>query len=148
MLRAEKGYVIVGQDTDGSVSPEDLGMQWAMSKTKDYLGRRSLALQELRREDRKQFVGLLTVDPKIVLEEGGQILNEPAQQIPATMLGHVTSSYHSACLDRSIALALVRNGHKRQGETIYVSMNDGRTVPAVIGSTVFIDPKGERQNVA
>ena len=148
VLRAEKGYVIVGQDTDGSVSPEDLGMQWAMSKTKDYLGRRSLALQELRREDRKQFVGLLTVDPKIVLEEGGQILNEPAQQIPATMLGHVTSSYHSACLDRSIALALVRNGHKRQGETIYVSMNDGRTVPAVIGSTVFIDPKGERQNVA
>ena len=63
------------------------------------------------------------------------------------MLGHVTSSYHSACAGRSIALALVRNGFKRQGETVYVSMNDGRTVPAVISSTVFIDPEGERQHV-
>ncbi len=152
VLRAEKGYVIVGQDTDGSVSPEDLGMQWAMSKTKDYIGRRSLALQELRRPDRKQFVGLLTVDPAVVLEEGGQIVNEPVSAgiatTPVTMLGHVTSSYHSACLGRSIALALVRNGHQRQGETIYVVMNDGRSVPAVIGPTVFIDPQGERQNVA
>ncbi len=152
VLRAEKGYVIVGQDTDGSVSPEDLGMQWAMSKTKDYIGRRSLALQELRRPDRKQFVGLLTVDPAVVLEEGGQIVNEPVSAgistTPVTMLGHVTSSYHSAFLGRSIALALVRNGHQRQGETIYVAMNDGRSVPAVIGPTVFIDPEGERQNVA
>ncbi|MEO0369121.1 MAG: sarcosine oxidase subunit alpha family protein, partial [Pseudomonadota bacterium] len=147
VLRAEKGYVIVGQDTDGSVSVEDLGMQWALSKTKDYLGRRSMALEELSREDRKQFVGLLTVDPKLVLEEGGQIIDTPSNQIPVPMIGHVTSSYWSACAERSIALALVRGGHQRHGETIYVAMNDGRTVPAVIGSTVFIDPEGERQQV-
>ena len=148
VLRAEKGYVIVGQDTDGSVSPEDLGMQWAMSKSKDYLGRRSLALSDLQRQDRKQLVGLLTKDPSVVLEEGGQIINDSKAVIPASMQGHVTSSYFSACMGRSIALALVKGGHHRQGETVYVSMNDGRTVAATIGSTVFIDPKGERQHVA
>jgi len=151
VLRAEKGYVIVGQDTDGSVTPVDLGMNWVLSKTKDFLGRRSLARADCLRPDRKQFVGLLTVDPLEVLPEGGQIIEQAEADSsvtgPKPMLGHVTSSYHSACLGRSIALALVKAGLSRQGETVCIALADGRMIPAVIGSTVFIDPEGERQNV-
>jgi sarcosine oxidase subunit alpha len=147
VLRAEKGYVIVGQDTDGSVTPIDLGMSWTVSKAKDFLGKRSLSRSDTEREDRKQFVGLLTADPKEVLQEGAQIVNQASKEVPLPMLGHVTSSYHSACVGRSIALALVQNGHKRMGETVFVTTADGRFVPAEISSTVFIDPKGEKQNV-
>jgi len=147
VLRAEKGYVIVGQDTDGSVTPIDLGMSWALSKAKDFLGKRSLSRTDTAREGRKQFVGLLSQDPKEVLQEGAQIVNQASDQIPLPMLGHVTSSYHSACAGRSIALALVKNGHKRMGETVYVTADGDRFVAAEISSTVFIDPEGEKQNV-
>ena len=146
VLRAEKGYVIVGQDTDGSVTPIDLGMNWILSKNKDYLGRRSLERADCVREGRKELVGLLTDDPKEVLPEGGQIVNEVSKAIPLAMQGHVTSSYYSACLERSIAMALVKGGHQRHGETVYIALTDGRFVPAVIGSSVFYDPKGERQD--
>jgi sarcosine oxidase subunit alpha len=147
VLRAEKGYVIVGQDTDGSVTPVDLGMNWVLSKAKDFLGRRSLARADCLREGRKQLVGLLTTDPKEVLPEGGQIVNNTDKVIPIAMVGHVTSSYFSACLGRSIAMAVVKGGHSRIGETVYIALTDGRMIPAEIGSSVFYDPKGERQDV-
>lgn len=147
VLRAEKGYVIVGQDTDGSVTPIDLGMGWAVSKTKDFLGKRSLERSDTARKDRKQLVGLLTDDPKVVLQEGSQIVNNASDQIPLPMLGHVTSSYYSACVGRSIALALLKNGHQRMGETVHVTTPTGGFVSAKIGSTIFLDPQGEKQNV-
>ena len=147
VLRAEKGYVIVGQDTDGSVTPVDLGMNWVLSKAKDFLGRRSLARADCLREGRKQLVGLLTTDPKEVLPEGGQIVNNTDPVIPIAMVGHVTSSYYSACLGHSIAMAVVKGGLNRMGETVYIALKDGRMIPAEIGSSVFYDPKGERQDV-
>lgn len=146
VLRAEKGYVIVGQDTDGSMTPIDLGMGWAVSKAKDFLGKRSLSRTDTARENRKQFVGLLTDDPKEVLQEGAQIVNQASETIPLPMLGHVTSSYYSACAGRSIALALLKNGHQRLDETVYVTTEDGDFVTAKISSTVFIDPEGAHQN--
>ena len=111
MLRAEKAYPIIGQDTDGTVTPQDLGMSWAVSKKKaDFLGKRSFARADNNRPDRKHLVGLLPVDRTVVLPEGVAdrrglpTLPEP----PVPMLGHVTSSYRSAELDRSFALALVK----------------------------------------
>jgi sarcosine oxidase subunit alpha len=146
VLRAEKGYIIVGQDTDGSVTPVDLGMGAMVAKTKDCLGKRSLLRSDTARADRKQFVGLLTDDPQIVLEEGGQIVDGPNPSIPARGAGHVTSSYASPTLGRSIALALVKGGAGRMGERVHVSMQGGRTVSATIANPVFFDPKSERQN--
>jgi sarcosine oxidase subunit alpha len=146
VLRAEKGYIIVGQDTDGSVTPVDLGMGAMVAKTKDCLGKRSLARSDTARADRKQFVGLLTDDPQIVLEEGAAIVDGPAPRIPARGLGHVTSSYDSPTLGRSIALALVRGGAQRMGERVHVSMQGGRVVTAIIANPVFFDPNSERQN--
>ena len=79
VLRAEKGYIIVGQDTDGTVTPDDAGLGWAIGKAKpDFVGKRSLARPDhASRSGRKQLVGLLTDDPAVVLEEGAQIVADP-----------------------------------------------------------------------
>lgn len=146
VLRAEKGYIIVGQETDGTVTPDDAGLGWAVGKAKrDFVGKRSLSRPALVREDRKQLVGLLTTDPKVVLEEGAQIVLDPTHPIPVPMIGHVTSAYWSATLNRSIALALVRGGRSRMGEELSIPMPDGVIKAKVVDSILF-DPKGERLN--
>ena len=147
VLRAEKGYIIVGQETDGSVTPTDLGMGHMIGQTKDFLGKRSLSRSYLVSEERKQLVGLLTEDPKAVLPEGGQIVDDPSAPLPRSMSGHVSSSYYSATLGRSIALALIKGGHLRLGQTVTVCHFDGTTVAATIAKPLFYDPDGERQNV-
>ncbi len=147
VLRAEKGYVIVGQDTDGSATPVDLGMDWILSQRKDFIGKRSLSRSDCVRENRKQLVGLLTENPADVLPEGAQLVNEPTDERPVPMVGHVTSSYWSACLGRSIALALVKGGRGRVGGAVFAPLMDGRTLRATITSPVFYDPQGERQRV-
>ncbi|WP_082734659.1 glycine cleavage T C-terminal barrel domain-containing protein [Novosphingobium sp. CCH12-A3] len=144
VLRAEKGYIIIGQDTDGTVTPKDAGIEWAVGKKKpDFVGRRSLQRPDIVAPGRKQLVGLLTDDPNVVLEEGAQIVADPNQPVPMKMLGHVTSSYWSATLGRSIALALVAGGHDMMGQTVYIPM-PGQTLTAKVSGTVFFDPKGER----
>ncbi len=145
VLRAEKGYIIVGQDTDGTVTPLDLGLDRIVSKTKDFIGKRSLSREDTARPDRKQLVGLLTDDPGPVLPEGGQIVDEVKERPPMATIGHVTSSYHSANLGRSIALALVKDGRRRMGDTVHVPQPlGGPTLSARIAGTVFIDPDGSR----
>jgi sarcosine oxidase subunit alpha len=92
---------------------------------------------------RKQLVGLLTEDPKTVLVEGAQIVADPNQPKPMTMLGHVTSSYWSEALGRSIALAVVADGHAREGEILHIPMPD-RTITARVTTPVFYDPENTR----
>jgi sarcosine oxidase, subunit alpha len=146
VLRAEKGYIIVGQETDGTATPDDVGLGWAVGKAKrDFVGKRSLARASMASPDRKQLVGLLTDDPCTVLEEGAQIVADPTQAIPMTLLGHVTSSYWSPTLDRSIALAMVRGGRARSGQTLHVPM-PGRTISVKVVDPVFFDPEGVRLN--
>ena len=149
ILRAEKGFIIVGQDTDGSVTPQDMDMDWIVGKKKtfSFIGKRSWSRLDHQRTDRKQMVGLKCKQPKTVLPEGAQIVLDPNQPIPMDMVGHVTSSYYSACLGHSIALAVVKGGIERKGESVYLPLSDGRTLEAEICSPVFYDPKGERQNV-
>ena len=115
LLRAEKGFIIVGQDTDGTMTPIDLQMDWIVSKKKyDFIGKRSLYRSDTMRKDRKQLVGLLTDNPKEVLEEGAQIVSK-LNQNPVEMLGHVTSSYYSPNLDKSIALAVIKRRKRYDG---------------------------------
>ncbi len=149
VLRAEKGFIIAGQDSDGSVTPEDLGMQWAVGYDKPFswIGKRALSRSDTRRTDRKQLVGLKPKDPAVVLEEGAQIVFDPDHTIPMPMVGHVTSSYYSPTLGGGFALAVVKGGHQRMGETVYLPMADGKTHAAEIVGTIFYDPKGERQHV-
>jgi sarcosine oxidase, subunit alpha len=147
VLRAEKAYPIIGQDTDGTVTPHDLGMAWAVSKKKpDFLGKRSFARDHSNRPDRKHLVGLLAVDRTVVLAEGSQIVEGPTlPEPPVPMLGHVTSSYRSAELGRSFALALVKAGRTRVGQTVHVPVA-GELVPAEITEPVLVDPEGARRD--
>ena len=146
VLRAEKGYIIVGQDTDGTVTPHDASLTWAVSKKKaDFVGIRGLKRPDLVKEGRKQLVGLLTKDPNVVLEEGAQIVADPNEPKPMKMLGHVTSSYWSENCGRSIAMALVAGGQARLGQTLYVPMPD-RTIAVEVSDMVFIDKEGGRLN--
>jgi sarcosine oxidase subunit alpha len=146
VLRAEKGYIIVGQDTDGTVTPNDAGLDWAVGKKKtDFVGIRGLTRPDLAAPGRKQLVGLKTKDSKIVLEEGAQIVADPKQPVPMKMIGHVTSSYWSENCGRSIAMALVADGRARMGETLHVPMPD-RAIEVEVCSPVFFDEKGGRLN--
>jgi sarcosine oxidase subunit alpha len=144
VLRAEKGYIIAGQDTDGTVTPHDLGMDWTVSQRKpDFIGKRSLARADMQKPGRKQLVGLLPELASELLEEGAQIVADPHQRVPMTMIGHVTSSYVSPNLGRSFALALVKDGRARIGEKLYVPMLD-RTIAVTVTEPVFFDKDGER----
>ncbi|MFP3545592.1 sarcosine oxidase subunit alpha [Rhizobium sp. SIMBA_035] len=146
VLRAEKGYIIVGQDTDGTVTPDDAGLSWAVSKKKtDFVGIRGLKRIDLTKEGRKQLVGLVTKDPNVVLEEGAQVVANPNEPKPMTMLGHVTSSYWSENCGRSIAFALVAGGRARMGETLYIPMPD-KTIAVEVTDMVFFDKEGGRIN--
>ena len=140
VLRAEKGYVIIGQETDGTVNPLDLDLGWAVPASKpDFVGKRSLARPEMLRDDRKQLVGLL---PDKLLPEGTQI-SEMADANRS--IGHVTSSYWSPVLDRPIALALLASGRSRHAQVVHARF-DGATVPAQVTAPLFHDPDGLRLN--
>ena len=146
VLRAEKGYIIVGQDTDGTVTPQDAGLSWAIAKSKpDFVGIRGLKRVDLVAPGRRQLVGLKTKDAKTVLEEGAQIVADPNQPIPMKMVGFVTSSYWSENCGRSIAMGLIEGGFDKIGQTVYVPMPD-RVIEAEICKPVFFDEEGGRIN--
>jgi sarcosine oxidase subunit alpha len=146
VLRAEKGYIIVGQDTDGTVTPDDAGLAWAVGKTKaDFVGKRSLSRASMKNPQRKQLVGLLSRDMRTVLDEGAQIAALPHQSVPMKLIGHVTSAYASSVLGHPIALAMIEGGRARIGETLYVPMPGGE-VAVEVTAAVFYDKEGARIN--
>jgi sarcosine oxidase subunit alpha len=135
VLRAEKGYIIIGQDTDGTVTPDDAGLSWAVGKNKsDFVGKRSLDRASMKSADRKQLV-----------EEGAQVAAKARQKPPMELIGHVTSSYASSVLEHSIALAMIAGGRARLGQTLYVPMPHG-DIEVEVTSPVFYDPAGARIN--
>lgn len=147
VLRAEKGYIIVGQDTDGTVTPQDAGMSWVVSKQKDFIGKRSYSRADTSRTDRKQLVGLLPTDRTTRLPEGAQLVapDVSLERVPVPMLGHVTSSYHSPALGRPFALALVADGRARIGETLLAPVGEG-LVPVEVTDFVLYDPEGTKRD--
>ena len=122
ILRAEKGYIVVGDETDGTTTPDDVGLSGLVSKKKaDFLGKRSLEQSYLKQPGRKQLVGLLTDDPNFVLPDGAHAVKEVKPKPPMQTIGHVTSTYFSPTLNRSIAMALIENGRARIGRELAVS---------------------------
>jgi sarcosine oxidase subunit alpha len=139
LLRAEVGFIMVGQETDGTVTPVDLGYERMLSAKKDFIGKRSLARPDTARTDRRQLVGLAPTDPRADVPEGAQLLAMPSA---TRSEGHVTSSYHSPTLGRAIALALLERGRARHGETVTIAF-DGRRVPAMVVSPQFYKAEGD-----
>jgi len=137
VLRAEKGYPIIGQETDGTVTPQDLGMGWVVSKKKsDFIGKRSHQRLDTSREDRNHLVGLF---PAAHIPEGTQLVAVPGE---VKSVGHVTSSYESVALGRPFALALVKRGRQCLGESVFSP--DG--IAAEIVDPVLFDPEGTRRD--
>ena len=149
VLRAEKGFMIVGQDTDGSMTPYDMGLGWVVNKSKEFsfLGKRSLDRSHMLRKDRKQFIGLKTIEGSKMLPEGGQLIFDPEEQIPMSMQGHVTSSYYSPSFGHPIALGVIKGGFSRMGQIVYCPQPNGEIISAEIVNSVFYDGDGARQNV-
>ena len=145
VLRAEKAYPIVGQETDGTVTPIDLGMDWVVSKQKSFVGKRSLTRSDTARRDRKQLVALLPDDPSELLPEGAQLVDDPSAPIPMPMVGHVTSSYRSAALGRTFALGMVKAGRSHIGERVFAPLPD-RTIASTIHDSVLFDPENLRRD--
>ena len=139
VLRAEKGFILIGQETDGTVTPLDLGMDWAVSTRKDFLGKRSLSRADMQKPDRKQLVGLIAQNPADIPPEGAAIVEPVRSKTPAKAIGHVTSSYYSPTYEHAIALALVRGGRARHGQTVGISFEDGRIVEAQVSGPDFGD---------
>ncbi|MDE2446915.1 MAG: sarcosine oxidase subunit alpha family protein [Alphaproteobacteria bacterium] len=147
VLRAEKGYIVIGDETDGTTTPVDVGMDGMVSKKKaDFLGKRSLEQSYLKGPNRKQLVGLLTEEPNDVLPDGAYAVRAVKDKPPMEMIGQVTSSYMSPTLGRSIAMALIENGRARMGETISFPLEGGKVMKAKITDTVFYDKEGGRIN--
>ena len=149
VMRAEKGFIMIGDETDGTVTPQDLGLGWAVSKKKaDFIGKRAQERPDLTRPDRKQLVGPRHRGPRRVLPDGAHAVDgADSPEGPTPTIGHVTSSYFSPTLGRSIAMALVAGGAGRKGEILSFPVGQGRTVRATVVDPVFLDPEGTRQNV-
>ncbi len=145
VLRAEKGYIIVGQETDGTVTPHDLGMSWIVSKKKEFIGKRSFRRADTARPNRRHLVGLFPVDGTELLPEGAQLSLESRSDPPVPMVGYVTSSYRSATLGRTFALALVEQGRERMGQTVFAPMTD-RVIAATVTEPIFWDKENRRRD--
>ncbi|MEM1236804.1 MAG: sarcosine oxidase subunit alpha family protein [Pseudomonadota bacterium] len=148
IMRAEKGFIMIGDETDGTVIPQDLGLNWAISKKKeDFLGKRAQERMHMVSEDRWKLVGLETLDGSVIPDGAyavGEGVNANGQR---NMQGRVTSTYYSPTLDRGIAMGLIHKGPDRMGETVTFPKVDGGEVKAKIVSPIFYDPEGEKQNV-
>jgi sarcosine oxidase, subunit alpha len=147
VLRAEKGYIVVGDETDGTTTPIDVGLEGMVSKKKaDFIGKRSLEQSYLKGPNRKQLVGLLTEDPNDVLPDGAYAVRFVKDKPPMEMIGQVTSSYMSPTLGRSIAMALVENGRSLMGQTLSFPLDGGKVMKAKVTDTVFYDKDGGKMN--
>ena len=145
LLRAEKGYIIVGQDTDGSVTPQDMDLEWMIGKNKkDFIGKRSLTRSDTIRSDRKQLVGIKPINQKNIIEEGQHIILSSNIKPPVKMLGHITSSYMSPNLGHSFAMAVIKDGKNLIGSRAYVSSSSKVAFEVEIMKPVFIDEENKR----
>ena len=150
LLRAEKGYVVIGQETDGTVTPLDLNFNWMIGKKKkDFIGKRSLTRSDTSRDDRKQLVGIIPIDKSEFIEEGQHVVEcerlPKRITTPVEYLGHVSSSYHSPNLNHCIAMAMIKGGNKLMGSKLFVSSTYGtKNIPVEVVSPVFIDPENKR----
>ncbi|MEQ8900385.1 MAG: sarcosine oxidase subunit alpha family protein [Roseovarius sp.] len=148
VMRAEKGFIMIGDETDGTVIPQDLNMDWAISKKKeDYLGKRAQERSHMADPNRWKLVGLETLDGSVLPDGAYATAAGTNANGQRNTQGRVTSTYHSPTLGRGIAMGLVHNGLDRMGEVLEFPKVDGGIVKAKIVDQVFYDKDGEKQNV-
>ncbi len=148
IMRAEKGFIMIGDETDGTVIPQDLGLNWAISKKKaDYLGKRAQERSHMADPDRWKLVGLETVDGSVLPDGAYAVAEGVNANGQRNVQGRVTSTYHSPTLGKGIAMGLVKHGPDRMGEVLDFPGTDDKVYQARIVDPVFYDKNGEKQNV-
>ena len=148
VMRAEKGFIMIGDETDGTIIPQDLGLGWAISKKKDdYIGKRGQERSHMVNPNRWQLVGLETLDGSTLPDGAYALADGTNANGQRNTQGRVTSTYHSPTLERGIAMGIVLNGPARMGEEITFGKTDGTEVKARIVDQVFYDKDGVKQNV-
>jgi hypothetical protein len=121
-MRAEKGFIMIGDETDGTVIPQDLGLGWAISKKKsDYLGKRAQERPHMTDPDRWKLVGLRTLDGSVLPEGAYAIADGRNANGQRNTQGRVTSTYHSPTLGHGIAMGLVRHGWATEWARLWAS---------------------------
>ncbi|RVC18206.1 sarcosine oxidase subunit alpha family protein, partial [Mesorhizobium sp. M7A.F.Ca.AU.002.02.1.1] len=142
ILRAEKGFIVIGKDTDGTTLPHDLGVHGPRAKRKtEFVGRRSLFTEEASRDNRMQLVGLAVPQGEAPLPTGAHGIKRIDGRLRSQ--GFVTSSYQSPTLGRPVALGLIERGATRHGETIDIQYL-GKISKATITAPCAFDPAGDR----
>jgi sarcosine oxidase subunit alpha len=148
IMRAEKGFIMIGDETDGTVIPQDLGLDWAISKKKaDFLGKRGQERVYLSSPDRWKLVGFETLDGSVIPDGSYVIADGVNANGQRNTQGRVTSTYYSPTLKCGIAMGLLHQGPGRMGEVVEFNTVLGGTVKAKVCDTVFFDKDGEKQNV-
>lgn len=148
IMRAEKGFIMIGDETDGTVIPQDLNLNWALSKKKeDYLGKRAQQRSFMADPERWKLVGLETLDGSVLPDGSYAIADGTNANGQRNTQGRVTSTYYSPTLGKGIAMGLVHNGPSRMGDVIEFNKVNGTTVQAKIVDPVFYDKAGEKQDV-
>ena len=147
VMRAEKGFIMIGDETDGTVIPQDLGLNWAISKKKsDYIGKRAQERSHMTDPLRWKLVGLESLDGRM-LPDGVYAVDEGVNPNGQRNLqGRVTSTYISPTLGTPIAMGLVRHGPDRMGEVLEFPVAGAETYKARIVDPVFYDKEGSRAN--
>ena len=112
VLRAEKGYVIVGQETDGTVTASDLGLDWMLSEAQ-VVHRPPGARPRAPDPARSTPAGRPPAGRPRRVRARGQRAGRPTAD--SGTVGNVTSSYRSAALGRTFALGLLAGGRARIG---------------------------------
>jgi sarcosine oxidase subunit alpha len=149
IMRAEKGFIMIGDETDGTVIPQDLNLHWALSKKKDdYLGKRAHERSYMDNPDRWRLVGLETLDGSVLPDGAYAVAEGTNANGQRNTQGRVTSTYYSPTLKRGIAMGLVHHGPDRMGEVIqFTALDPSKTIAARIVDPVFYDKEGAKQNV-
>ena len=148
VMRAEKGFIMIGDETDGTVVPQDLNLGWAISKKKaDYLGKRGQERSFLARPDRWKLAGFETLDGSVIPDGSYIIATGHNANGQRNTQGRVTSTYHSPTLNKGIAMGLITGGMDRLGDEVEFNTVSGATVRAKVVDPVFYDKEGAKQNV-
>ena len=147
VMRAEKGFIMIGDETDGTVIPQDLNLNWAVSKKKkDFIGKRAQERLFMNNPNRKMLVGLSLQNSSEKIPDGAYAILEGKSNLNNPVLGHVTSTYFSPTLNKPIAMALLKNGKELLGKTIEIPINSEKTLKAIVTEPKFYDVEGIRQN--
>jgi sarcosine oxidase subunit alpha len=139
LLRIEKGHIVIGAEADGRTTPHDLGLDRMMRKSGGYIGAAGLTRPALVAPDRRQLVGLTSIEGAI--PEGAMLVAAHG----APVQGHVTSAASSVLGQGAIALALLAGGHTRKGEELLAtSPTRGQHVRVTVTDPLFYDAEGAR----